>query len=280
MAVSTSRALVVIPVYGHHATTHRLLADLEREARLFDVVVVDNGGDYPARSNETVLRPGSNLGWAAGTNFGTRAGRQDHHRALVWLNNDTRLSAGFVAGLFRAWRATGAGLVGPFYDCHWRHQRDPDRPDVASYRPRRLHYRAPFLDGTCMFVPAATADAIGLLDADTFAPLGWGAEIDYCLRARAAGLEVVVTRLSYLHHERSVTANAVFPGGYEEYLAKAYPVAVEGMRRKWGERWQQDNGIDTATSQTAALGDGDRLPGYPRTVASLSRRIRTLGGWR
>lgn len=261
-----SRALVVIPVYGHHQMTHALLADLERESDRADVVIVDNRGDYPARGGEEILRPGENLGWAGGTNYGTEARRQDHHAALIWLNNDTRLAAGFVAGLFRSWRATRAGLVGPFYDCHWLHQRDPMLPSVGDYRPRPEHFRAPFLDGTCMFVPAATIDRIGLLDTETFAPLGWGAEIDYCLRARAEGMDIVVTRLAYLHHERAVTARTVFEGGYEEYFGQAYPVALEGLRSKWGDSWQRDNGVDPETSQTAALTRHDRVP-------SLRRRL-------
>jgi GT2 family glycosyltransferase len=255
---ATRRALVVIPVFGHHDMTHALLGDLDREKEQVDVVIVDNRGDYPRRRDEAVLRPGENLGWAAGTNYGTAERRQDHHTAFIWLNNDTRLAAGFVAGLFRAWESTRAGLVGPFYDCHWLHQRDPARPPVAAYRARRRHYRAPFLDGTCMFVPATTADQLGLLDAETFAPLGWGAEIDYCLRARAAAMEVVVTRLAYLHHERSVTARSVFQGGYDEYLEKAYPVALEGLRDKWGD-WQRDCAVDPSTSQTPAVTEKDRV---------------------
>src|SRR5581483_483553 len=102
--------LVVIPVLGHHQMTHDVLADLAREASLVDVVVVDNGGDYPAFSDEAILRPGHNLGWAEGTNHGTRACARPSHQAYLWLNNDTRLSPGFVAGLIRAWSKTGAGI--------------------------------------------------------------------------------------------------------------------------------------------------------------------------
>ncbi len=86
------RVLVVIPVFGEQETTHALLDDLRREADHADVVV-DNRGDYEAAGDETVLRPGSNLGWAGGTNHGTATARRDEHVAFVWLNNDTRLSS-------------------------------------------------------------------------------------------------------------------------------------------------------------------------------------------
>lgn len=262
------RLVVVVPVLGHHERTHGLLGDLQREAELADVVVVDNGGDYPPLADETVLRPGHNLGWAGGTNHGTVHGRRPHHVGAVWVNNDTRLSNGFLAGLLRAWRATGAGLVGPVYDCHWVHQRARRLVPVDRYRPRRVHRAAPFIDGTCMFVPASTLDHIGLLDCDTFSPLGWGAEIDYSLRVRAAGLAVAITGLAYLHHEQAVTAKTMF-GGYEGYLEQAYPVMIDGLRRKWGEGWAAATGVDTSISQTARLGAGSRLWRMDRRAAKV-----------
>ncbi|MGQ0615838.1 MAG: glycosyltransferase family 2 protein [Acidimicrobiia bacterium] len=269
------RVLVVTPVYGQHDYTHALVRDLQRESAYTDVVVVDNRGDYPAIGDEAVLRPGSNLGWAGGTNHGTVEARRPDHVGFAWLNNDTRLSAGFIAGLVRCWEETGAGLVGPRYDCYWQHQR-PRRPGpVGDYRPTPLHLRAPFLDGTAMFVPAATVDALGVLDADTFAPLGWGAELDYGLRVRAAGLDVAVTALAYLHHERAVTARVVLPGGWEEYTDTAYPVARAGLEAKWGSDWEAQAGVDVASAQSRPIPRGARFrPG----LRLRGRRRRPAAG--
>jgi GT2 family glycosyltransferase len=251
--------------------THDLIGDLRRESDLVDVVVVDNAGDYPPTSGEDILLPGANLGWAGGTNHGTAERRRPEHVGFVWLNNDTRLSAGFIAGLLRCWRATGAGLVAPMYDCHWLHQRARHPGPVDRYRPRRGHRRVPFVDGTCMFVPASTIDSIGLLDDETFAPIGWGADIDYGLRVSDAGLDVRVTALSYLHHEKSVTGKTVFEGGLQEYATLGYPVLMEGLRLKWGDDWQHRAGIDPATGQTQPRGvqnrlrsDIARIPGWKR----------------
>ncbi|MBV8235063.1 MAG: glycosyltransferase family 2 protein [Acidimicrobiia bacterium] len=243
--------LVVIPVLGHHQMTHDLLRDLTREAALIDVVVVDNSGDYPPFGDEAILRPGRNLGWAEGTNHGTCTCARPVHQAFLWLNNDTRLSQGFVAGLLRAWAKSGAGILGPVYDCYWEHQRAEHPVAVADYRPRSTTYPVPFVDGTAMFVPAATVDTIGLLDADTFAPVGWGAEVDYSLRARAAGMTLAATRLSYLHHEKSVTGKTVFGGGLLEYAERGFPVAMAGLERKWGADWRTQAGIDPAAHQTS-----------------------------
>jgi GT2 family glycosyltransferase len=138
------------------------------------------------------------------------------------------------------------------YDCHWLHQRPRHTPPVDRYRPRPVHRKARFVDGTCMFVPATTVESIGMLDAETFAPIGWGAEIDYGFRARAAGLDVRVTGLSYLHHEKSVTGKTVYAGGLREYATIGYPALMEGLQRKWGDDWQRRAGIDPATGQTNA----------------------------
>jgi GT2 family glycosyltransferase len=248
--MGAGRILVVIPVHGEHAMTHALLDDLRGEPEPLDVTVVDNRGDYPRHAEETVLRPEENLGWAGGTNHGTVETLSSDHMAVVWLNNDTRLAHGFIGGLVRCWRDTGAGLIGPFYDCYWNHQRLRRPVDERVYRPRARHFAASFVDGVCMFVPTGTLDAIGMLDSETFAPTGWGADIDYGLRIRSAGLSTVVTRLSFLHHEKSVTAKQVYAGGLEEYGSQGDSIMATGMAAKWGDGWRQLAGIEPRTKQT------------------------------
>lgn len=253
------RVLVVIPVQGGQELTHALLEDVRREEGFLDVTVVDNRGDYPRAGTETVLSPGENLGWAGATNFGTSECLTGEHDAVVWLNNDTRLSTGFFAGLVRAWRESGAGLIGPLYDCYWNHQRPARTVSVGDYRPRARQTAVPFVDGTCMFVPTPTLDAVGMLDADAFAPVGWGADLDYGLAVRRAGLSVVATGLAYLHHEKAVTAKAFWAGGMEEYGSRGDAVMEAGMTKKWGAGWRDRVGIDPETKQTRPVSGFSRL---------------------
>jgi GT2 family glycosyltransferase len=263
--------LVVIPVYGEARVTEALLGDLHQERYLADVVVVDNKGDYEPAGWEEVVRPGENLGWAGGSNRGFEVGRRPEHDAVVWLNNDTRLSPDFLRNLRRTARRTRAAVVSPVYDCHWLHQRVDEAIEASQYHGRRVHREAPFVDGTCMYVPTSTVDRLGLLDAVAFAPLGWGAEIDYCLRVRAAGQAVVVTEAAYLHHERSVTAQAMFDG-YDAYLEAAYPAAVAGLEATWGPAWRDLAGIDPTTGQTGRLADLSGRRG--RWVSGLLNALR------
>ena len=246
--------------------THAVLEDLAREPEPIDVTVVDNRGDYERHAQETVLFPKGNLGWAAGTNHGTAETLTADHTAVVWLNNDTRLASGFIRGLVRCWQETGAGLVGPSYDCYWNHQRLRSPADVRTYRPKAHHFTAPFVDGTCMFVPRSTLDAVGMLDADTFAPVGYGADFDYSLRVRATGHSVVVTRLSFLHHEKQVTARSIHGDRLGEYGTRGDSVMAAGMTTKWGDGWWRLAEINRTTKQTPS-------PGWRRRAGVWRTRI-------
>jgi hypothetical protein len=239
--------LAVIPVFGRDDLTHAVIGDLTREAGV-DVLVVDNRGDYTAIAGERVLRPGSNLGWAGGTKLGIESGLDSgNYAAFLALNNDTRLSRGFVRGLVRCQSETGAGLVGPFYDCFWPHQRlrRPIPPD--RYFPRRRHFVAPFIDGTAMLIPFTTVAKVGQFDATSYGPFGYGAEIDYSARVWKAGLTVAVTRLSYLHHERASTGKQLS----DDYEAEAFEEAIDGLQLRWGQDWRRVTGLDVAWGPNA-----------------------------
>ena len=86
--------LITIPVFGQHEYTHALVGDLEREGA--EYLIVDNRGDYPKISNERITTPGENLGWAGGSDLGFRVAFSEGYSHAMTLNNDTRLSKGFV----------------------------------------------------------------------------------------------------------------------------------------------------------------------------------------
>jgi GT2 family glycosyltransferase len=231
------RPVAVIPVYGRPEVTDALLADLARER--VDTVVVDNGGDYTAPAGVQVLRPGRNLGWAAGTNLGVAAALEAGADSVLCLNNDVRLSVGFVSALCEAQRVTHGGIVAPLYDCHWPQQRL--QVSLKEFEPVARHHRVPFVDGTAMLVSAEVLATVGTLDADSYAPYGYGAEIDLCVRARHHGFDVIVTNLAFLHHDRGVTAHDVVGEGYEDQATATMLAALE---RRWGPKWQVETGLD------------------------------------
>lgn len=227
---------VIIPVYGRPDLTDALLSDLAAEEFRPAVYIVDNAGDYvPPVDVEDILVPGTNLGWAGGSNLGLQRARRIDHSAYLLLNNDVRLSPAFVTGLVDAWLTTKAGLLGPVYDHNWPHQRCGYSGKAAGYDANSADRLVPFVDGTCMLIPAGTLELVGLLDCDTWPRFGWGCDKDYALRVRSAGGKVWVTQRAYLNHFARGTA-AGLPGYSEE---EAEAENDFGMSAKWGPEWEE-----------------------------------------
>ncbi len=266
------RTAVAIPVLGRPELTRALLDDVAREPWV-DPVVVDNGGDHVPVHGERVLRPGRNLGWAGACNLALADLMARGYDAAVLLNNDTRLSPGFFAGLWRAHGRTQAALLGPAYDGTWPHQQGRHAGDAATYRGGHGHRDVPFLDGTCLFVPRRTWEDVGSLDADSFPEHGWGVDLDYALRVRAAGGRVVVTDEAFLHHEGGATASAQG----DDWKLRAWEELVVGMRRLYGLAWPRLLRDPDATPRPANGVPADRALCPPVVVvASPGSGARTV----
>jgi GT2 family glycosyltransferase len=107
VAVSTlTRVLVsvVIVAFNSGPALLRCLDSLENDGAQKEVIVIDNGDEGPeiaaaaARSSVEVVRPGSNVGFAAGCNLGAERARGD---VLLFLNPDTVVEPGAVTELAR-----------------------------------------------------------------------------------------------------------------------------------------------------------------------------------
>lgn len=254
---ASSRCLaVVIPVYGRSDLTTSVLQDLRRESDLATTCVIDNKGSHRRVADEVVLRPGTNLGWAAGCNYGLRAAVRGTYQAFVILNNDVELSSHFLRGLLQTWHESGAGLVAPSYDHSWPHQWPAVKVSARNYEPNEYSKKVPFADGTCLFIPRNTVTSIGFLDSGSWPSYGWGCDKDYALRVRSIGRSVVLTYRSYLNHIGRQTC-ATMPW-YSEGEAQAE--CDRGMVTKWGSRWK-DTLFDgfPDVSRTDLMQDGIEL---------------------
>jgi GT2 family glycosyltransferase len=256
------RMAVIIPAYGLHQITQAAVSDVAREDTAgrhdIDCIVVDNQGGYEPLGREEVLRPGHNLGWLDGTNLGWNKALETGYDAYVLMNNDVRLSPGFFAGLSRAQRLTGAGMVAPAYDSWLAHQRLPLDGPIDEYKPRRVHWRANWVDGTCLFLPAETVAKVGTFD-PAFNPHGWGCEVDYSFRVWDAGLHVVITALAFLHHESEATAKQVH-GNVVTYQDEALMTAGQVLRTKYElNELSRRDGLDWAIRNTYAPSERRRL---------------------
>ncbi len=239
--------LVAIPAFGSPELTDAVLGDLVRDGSDLRpevrIVVVDNGGDYvvpAAYSRVSVHRPGSNLRWIGSANWALQTSVEQGFAVTVVLNNDTRLSTGFLAGLAAPFtELDDVAVVAACYDDFWLHQRARVVPSTAAdYVPREVDRDVLFCDGTAIaFAVPAVAD-LGGLDTVAFPRHGYGSDIDLALRVRAAGLRCVVTERAYVSHLRRATMNRTgesSEGNRAEIL--------NGMTAKWGAGWRAEVGL-------------------------------------
>jgi GT2 family glycosyltransferase len=228
---------ITVPVYGQHDYTHAVVEDLEREGA--DYLIVDNQGDYPKLGDEQVLRPGENLGWAGGSDLGFRLAFSDGYTHAMTLNNDTRLSKGFVAALLDSRLPDDTGIVGPLYDDPFGFtamQAEFDG-EAADYAPVPRYRRVSAVDGTALVLTREAWRRVGGLDLRTFGRYGWGVDMDLCFRMTEAGFGVYVTEMAFINHFGRKTAHAVY--GRTRYQQAAKRRARRGMRELHGKDWYE-----------------------------------------
>lgn len=222
--------LITVPVFGQHEYTHALVGDLEREGA--DYLIVDNRGDYPRIGNERVDTPGENLGWTGGSEYGFRIAFSEGYSHAMTLNNDTRISKGFVAGLLDPRLPDDAGIVGPMFDHGYPYAMDEQKPHAADYRPRPQYRVVPSVEGTALVVSRECWEETGGMNLVDFKQYGWGPDLDLAFRARRAGFGVYTTEMAYINHFGRKTANAHY--GAWRYELWANIAMLQGLRRLHG----------------------------------------------
>jgi GT2 family glycosyltransferase len=174
-----------------------------------EVVVVDNAGDQGEGPGiDRLLQPGTNLGFAAGSNLGAREASGD---VLVFLNPDTVVAAGAIDRLARALESPDVGIV----MARLRLLGEPEKLNSAGVE---IHVSGIGWAGgygepadsisEVKDVPAPSGTAMAMR-AQTFRELGGFAEelfmyledLELGWRARLAGLRVVVDPAADVFHE-------------------------------------------------------------------------------
>ena len=224
--------LITVPVFGQHEYTHALVGDLEREGA--DYLIVDNRGDYPKIADERVVTPGENLGWAGGSEHGFRIAFSEGYSHAMTLNNDTRISKGFVGGLLDPRLPADAGIVGPMFDEGFPYAVDDLKPEAANYIPRPQYRVVPAVEGAALMVSRECWQEAGGLDLINFKHIKhmWGPDLDLAVRARNAGFGVYTTEMAYINHFGHKTANVHF--GAWRYMLGANVAMLRGLRRLHG----------------------------------------------
>ncbi|MEL6234535.1 MAG: glycosyltransferase family 2 protein [Pseudomonadota bacterium] len=228
------RVSVIIPSRDAPALIRTVLAGLYEgtDYPALEVIVSDNGStdaatlaEYAQRMAQglRVIRHEAPFNFAAQVNRGVAAATGD---ALLLLNNDIEIRApGWLREMVAclAWPGTGTGTgiigarllfpdgrlqhagaiigLGQGYAGHWFAGASADAPGPVQ---RLLHRgRLSAVTAAAMLIDRACWEALGGMDAETFA-VAYN-DVDFCLRAEAAGFATLWTPHATLIHHESAT---------------------------------------------------------------------------
>nr|WP_269778703.1 glycosyltransferase [Microlunatus antarcticus] len=262
---------MAVPAYGSPELTDAVLRDLLRDDPLLPawlrLVVVDNQGDYVLpgwAAGVEVVRTGENLRWIGTANWAFAQAQAEGDEVVVLLNNDTRLSRGFLRGLVGAVEGDVA-IAAACYDDFWLHQRASRVPaDAEAYVPRDSVRDVAFCDGTAIAFAVKAVVAVGPMDTAAFPQHGYGADVDWALRARRAGWRCVVTEQAYVHHLRRVTMTRVGRTS-EDNRAEI----LTGLDALWGDTWRALAGLGPGAFPAHNTGSAIDWYADPESVRAL-----------
>jgi len=174
--------------------------------------VRDEGPGTRGPERVVVIRNETNVGFPAGCNQGLGEARG---RYLVFLNNDTVVTEGWLSGLV-GWALHDwpeVGLVGAVTNYASPPQQVPvpykDLSGVDGFAARRRSefakqaLRVDRLTGFCLLVRSEVLERIGGFD-ERYG-LGFFDDDDLCVRAREAGFRLLVAQNVFIHHFGSRT---------------------------------------------------------------------------
>jgi GT2 family glycosyltransferase len=240
-------AIVVLSWNGREDTLASLRSTREVARDDVHVVCVDNGSDDGSAEavrqefpEVDLIETGRNLGFAGGNNVGIRHALERGADWVVLLNNDATIAPDAIDAFERVTlERPHAGVLGGkvlFAD-------PPDRVWFAGqrFRPRLGYSGRPrgygrpdgaryaavvAVDrtvGALMAVSRRAIETMGLLDDELFA---YVEDVDWCLRARSAGLEVLLVPGARAWHKVSASGGGEHMSTHPQYYGVRNTIVV------------------------------------------------------
>jgi O-antigen biosynthesis protein len=242
-------ASIVIPVFNHWRDS---LACLESIARLtsglsYEVIVVDDGSTDQTPEllkrvpGLVVIRNAQNLGFIGSCNRGAAAARGEF---LVFLNNDTVVTSGWLEALARTFRSipgtgyVGAKLVYPDGRLQeagsviWRDGTgwNYGKLDDAGHPRYNFTREVDYCSGACVMVPRALFEQLGGFDAQ-FSP-AYYEDTDLAFKIRHAGHKIIYQPHARIIHHEGLTSGTSLESGVKSFQV----VNQKKFQGRWSER--------------------------------------------
>lgn len=295
---------VIVPVYRGRRDVERCLESVIAHAAAtrvgFDLVVVDDASPEPAVSAlldtfaarehavpVRLLRNDSNRGFVASCNRALRDTTGD----VVLLNSDTVVTAGWLDRLHAAATSTDdVATVTPLTNsgsictlprsiiaAFGLETADPRVDECAAFVARTsLGLRPEVISGVgfCMYTTRDALDATGLLDEDTFG-LGYGEEVDFCLRATRLGFRHLAEDSTFVYHRGFVSF-----GAQRDERRSNSSALLHDRYRFFHDANSQERSRDPLRVPFAALELGltERRPDRPHVLHVLHSPPSEVGG--
>lgn len=250
MTGSQPKASIIVLSYNQRQYTQMCLESILAHSGdvSYELIVVDNASsdDSPeflkgfAAKNPGVrlILNRNNEGFARGNNIGVRASKGE---AIILLNNDTVVTAGWLSGLLRHLEDPLVGMVGPVTNSSGNetrirvsYQNLEDMPEFArSYTQAHVGQANPIrmLPLLCAALRRSVWDEIGPLDEDF--GIGMFEDDDYAMRLHQGCYKILCAEDVFVHHWGSAGFKRI---AYDEYM-RLFQENRALFEAKWDTDW-------------------------------------------
>ena len=208
------KVTIILVNYNGGRVTRECVDSLKRMRNQdYSVIIVDNGSTdasfdelkqvYAEDPQICVIATGENRGFAGGNNFGIRTAIEQGTEWILLLNNDTEAEEDFLDRMTEnvdreTIYAPRINLFSdkktPWYAAGWI---DFNTGIVKNGNPEKGG-EVSFASGCCMLFSCDVFRKIGELDEGYFM---YYEDMDYCLRAREAGIRIVYKPEAVIYHK-------------------------------------------------------------------------------
>jgi GT2 family glycosyltransferase len=249
MSPETEASIVVLTFNNLELTRGCLESVFARTGDpVYEVIIVDNASQDgtvqflheigAAHPNVKLILNAQNQGFARGNNQGAKVAEGDY---LVFLNNDTVVTQGWLSGLIQHLQDPQVGMVGPVTNTSGNETRIQvdytglEGMELFAGRYQKLHagqaFEIKMLPLQCVAMRRQVFEEIGPLD-ERFGT-GTFEDDDYALRLKQKGYRILCAEDVFIHHWGSASFSRL---PRLEYLA-LFSENWTRFEQKWGIKW-------------------------------------------